>query len=170
MNNINTLNINILNIFNALILFYRCQNESIMPALKKRRLNFRSPPSKVGVGSQYLTEHFADVPGSLSDVKNGHILYLFISNNRNVNQTERKLRTICNSGEGVSHYSIQRVIKNNLEKFQQLTDKKLMEKFMKGCADNFTVLSVTPRLKKTLPESETPTKEATVNKRTSIFN
>ena len=120
-----------------------------MPPTKKRRLNFNSPPTKTGIACTYLSENYSEITGPIAVVKNGHVLNLYITNNRNVKETVINLRKVIGDQDvqEVSHYSIQRLVKNTLEKFKKLTDAKEMERFKEACADEFALIPATPRPK-----------------------
>ena len=65
-----------------------------MPPTKKRRLNFNSPPTKTGIACKYLSENYSEIIGPIAVVENGHVLNLYITNNRNVEETVLNLRKL----------------------------------------------------------------------------
>ena len=123
-----------------------------MPPPKKRKRLFPTPPAKTGVAAKYLSDNFNDIPDSITDMKNGHILYLYLSNCRNVKQTCSKLKELPDTSNVPDFtYSVQRLVWNSLEKFHRLTVKKEMDNFKDICTEAFYILPQTPRPKPAVP-------------------
>ena len=123
-----------------------------MPPPKKRKILFPTPPAKTGVAAKYLSDNFNDIPDSITDMKNGHILYLYLLNCRNVKQTCSKLKELPDTSNVPDFtYSVQRVVWNSLEKFHRLTVKKEMDNFKDICTEAFYILPQTPRPKPAVP-------------------
>ena len=104
-----------------------------MPPAKKKRRVFPSPPTKTGVAAQYLADTFNVVPSLLVDVKNGHVLYLYVTSQpRDVNQTSVKLKEHLNTDHPSAadfYYPIKKLVKEGLEKLRTHTDGKQMTRF-----------------------------------------
>ncbi|KAK6168628.1 hypothetical protein SNE40_019823 [Patella caerulea] len=108
----------------------------------KKKKNFRQPPHKPGISAGYLASNFSETPAT-SSLKNGHVLFLYVTTDRDIKATESKLRTLTN--EYVNDYAIKKLIKCFL-KFKKLTDAKEFANFEKLCNVDFEVVPVTPRL------------------------
>ncbi|KAK6177071.1 hypothetical protein SNE40_015249 [Patella caerulea] len=107
----------------------------------KKKKNSRQPPHKPGISAGYLASNFSEPPAT-SSLKNGHVLLLYVTTDRDIKATESKLRTLTN--EYVNDYAIKKLIKCFL-KFKKLTDVKEFANFEKLCNADFVVVPVTPR-------------------------
>ena len=94
----------------------------------------------------HLADTFKVVPSSLVDVKNGHVLYLYVTSQpRDVNQTSVKLKEHLNTDHpsaAAFYYPIKKLVKGGLEKLRTHTDGKQMTRFKNICAEKFSVLHV----------------------------
>jgi len=60
-----------------------------MPGGKKRKLV--NPAAEHGIARSYLEEKFSSLPAISDDLKNGHVLYIYITAaNKSRTETERK--------------------------------------------------------------------------------
>lgn len=120
-----------------------------MPAPRKR-LNF-SVPAKPGVAHKFLTDNYYEVPSIVEHLKNGHLLYLYVANSRNVTQAEAALKKIVTSADVDSvniRYSMQKIVKKSLDKFKKLTNPSEMQNFDSLCKEKFCFHLMTPKNKK----------------------
>lgn len=96
----------------------------------------KKPP---GIARQILESKFSKLPPS--DVKNGHILYQFLSHARDYAATARAVdsQNLCRP---VIKSKIHHLVKRSLLKFKKLTNKSEEKKFLNLCNAQFVLPSV----------------------------
>lgn len=95
-------------------------------------------PEKPGIARQYLTEHYSLIPND-SELLNGHILYVYVTNGSNYTITRSILLPVI-SGESLPsfHYNLVRLVLKSLKRFKNLTNTDQYKKLQSICLDPFS--------------------------------
>ena len=115
------------------------------------------PPRKPGIGTQHLHAHFSTIPRE--NVKNGHVLFLFVQNSRLVSSTIRALARHV-PGASTSPNLVQPLIKK-FESFNHLSRENEKARFVEFCEEPFTAWQQPERPtseSENTSTAETPTK------------
>ena len=116
----------------------------------KRSLNFKGKLVQPGIAASFLRKKFANVPDVSDDIKKGHVLFLYIDNDRNVRLAERKLSVVLNC-QPIAHHTIQIVVNKSILKFRNLTNDSDMKRFSEICAEKFSLVFAPPKTKRQVP-------------------
>lgn len=119
--------------FNTCLVFHFLQ---IMAPKKRRKLGF---PAKPGIVRQYLTENFSPVPDG--ELKNGHILFLFMENERVSTRTIEAATKIIGVPGTILPYQVKTLVDRTLEKFKNLARECEMEKLDEICHETFSLFN-----------------------------
>ncbi|ROL54754.1 NLR family CARD domain-containing protein 3 [Anabarilius grahami] len=109
---------------------------TIMPPKKKSKRGSFSP--QPGLSRQYLMEHFTAVPANHEELKNGHVLLSFISNDHSWTTV---VRDISNKIPGISilQHQVVSLVSRSLSRFKNLSRDAEMAKFKEICNEVFPV-------------------------------
>ncbi|XP_029106165.1 uncharacterized protein LOC114910197 [Scleropages formosus] len=130
----------------------------------KKRARVVNPQAEPGVVRKYLIENFSTLPSTSGDLKNGHVLQLYVCAARSSGtETERQLKARFSS-EGSSFCNslaadIKRIVRNSLEKFQRLTNPQEFAKFTAICEEQFQLLQQAVDPEVTAPVAQLPAPE-----------
>jgi len=107
-----------------------------MPPKKKSKWGSFSP--QPGLSRQYLMEHFTAVPANHEELKNGHVLLSFISNDHSWTNV---LRDMSNKLPGISilQHQVVSLVSRSLHRFKNLSRDADMTKFKEICNEVFPV-------------------------------
>lgn len=107
-----------------------------MPPKKKSKRGSFSP--QPGLSRQYLMEHFTAVPANHEELKNGHVLLSFISNDHSWTTV---VRDISNKIPGISilQHQVVSLVSRSLSRFKNLSRDAEMAKFKEICNEVFPV-------------------------------
>ncbi|XP_013393414.1 uncharacterized protein LOC106161101 [Lingula anatina] len=111
-----------------------------MPPKKKRSLS--EEPRPPGPGRMLLQDKFSTLP-TADDLRNGHVLYLYVISNKSRAETERKLKEhfVGHSFTHTLNADIKRIVSKTLDKFKKLTEPKEFETFHSICHEHFQLLT-----------------------------
>ena len=99
-------------------------------------------PPAVGAGEKHVTKCYRHFPEkNLSQLKVGHILYMYFQNERSVAKTIHAFAQRFNPLRCTPHH-IRRVTVDVLKRFKHLSRQKEMASFAKICKESFTSYSV----------------------------
>ena len=120
-----------------------------MPPGRKRK---RPLPAKMGKKRQYLTDNFSDLPQDSNDLKNGHLLFLYITNDKSNVKTERLIEHAYQCLP--IRVQLQSLI-NHEKKFSDSTSESVMARYRACCCEQFE-LKWQEEQDPTLPVPQTP--------------
>ena len=119
-----------------------------MPPKKRRLVN---PAAQPGVAKQYLEKNFSSFPREHDEVRNGHLLYVYVTSGQYSRaECDRQLKTLVISNLG-SQYAeadycfkadIKRIVDRSLDKYKHLQRAGEFEKFVAVCEETFNVKPV----------------------------
>ncbi|KAK6183204.1 hypothetical protein SNE40_010731 [Patella caerulea] len=113
-----------------------------MPGGKKRKLV--NPAAEPGIARTYLDENFSDLPVVGNDLKNGHVLYIYITaGNKSRTETERFLKRhlpeVNNTFRSSSklNSNIKSLVNQTLIKLKKLSVPEEFQAFSSSCSQRF---------------------------------
>ncbi|XP_041472130.1 uncharacterized protein LOC121421479 [Lytechinus variegatus] len=111
-----------------------------MPPKKKRPLSINTKP---GIARAHLEAEFSTLPPSKEDLRNGHVLNLYILSCKNRSETERRLSAqyllsdVDGYSSDISISRVQGLCNRTLEKYKKLTNPKEFQVFSVICNESF---------------------------------
>ncbi|XP_041459631.1 uncharacterized protein LOC121411152 [Lytechinus variegatus] len=111
-----------------------------MPPKKKRQLSINT---KQGIARAHLEAEFSTLPPSKEDLRNGHVLNLYILSCKNRSETERRLSAqyllsdVDGYSSDISISRVQGLCNRTLEKYKKLTNPKEFQVFSAICNESF---------------------------------
>ena len=127
------------------LMHYSLLFSATMPPKKKRRVL----PSKPGRTRQYLTDNFGTVPDS--DVRIGHVLFLYIKNDHSFVGTIQAIQHYVASSNFTPR-QLKSLVDRTINKYKNLSREADMKQFDQICREPFEVSSCEPRS----PDSSEP--------------
>jgi len=113
-----------------------------MPPKKKQRFVTAKP----GAARNFLEKNFGSFPTNADDVKNGHILYVYMnSGGFSRAECDRQLRTLIKNKldihtERCYHADISRIVSSTIKKYRNLQNPQQLQKVELICEKPFTVI------------------------------
>ena len=114
-----------------------------MPPKKKRKSSNAQP----GIARCQLEFNYSNLPSSSSELKNGHMLYLYLFNEKSCKEAERQINSrysLCDEPGYLPSAvlsSAWTLVRKTLDKFKKLTDPKELTMFTKICEESFKLKS-----------------------------
>ena len=105
---------------------------------KKKWKGVQPSMRKPGRAHQYLTANFSTVPSG-DEVKNGHVLFLYLENDRTLSSTIRAVKDILGVQCEIAPGLLRGLVNKSLDKYQNLGRVNDMDRFSAICQETFSL-------------------------------